>query len=74
VRIAALEAERLTPVPRASHVVGVDVDDLALAVAYLTEAATAAMHGRKPPLMSTDTAVAYQRLESAVRGHAWTAA
>lgn len=73
-RIAALEAERLAPVPRASHVIGVDVDDLALAMDYLAEVVTAARCGRKPPEMSGDTAVAWQRLESAVRGHVRTAA
>jgi hypothetical protein len=73
-RIAALEAERLAPVPRASHVIGVDVDDLALAMDYLAEVVTATQCGRKPPAMSGDTAVAWQRLESAVRGHVRTAA
>ena len=73
-RIAALEAERLAPVPRASHVIGVDVDDLALAVEYLAEIATALARGHRPPAMRGDTAVAWQRLESAVRGHVRTAA
>jgi hypothetical protein len=73
-RIAALEAERLAPVPRASHVIGVDVDDLALAVSYLAEVVTAAARGHRPPAMSGDTALAWQRLESAVRGHVRTAA
>lgn len=73
-RIAALEAERLAPVPRASHVIGVDADDLALAIEYLAEVVTAAARGHRPPAMSGDTAVAWQRLESAVRGHVRTAA
>jgi hypothetical protein len=33
-RLAVLEAERLTPVPRATHTAAVDVDDLALVAAY----------------------------------------
>ena len=73
-RIAALEAERLAPVPRASHAIGVDVDDLALAVEFLAEVVTAAARGHRPPAMSGETAVAWQRLESAVRGHVRTAA
>jgi hypothetical protein len=73
-RIAALEAERLAPVPRASHVIGVDVDDLALAIDYLAGVVTAAARGNRPPAMSGETAVAWQRLESAVRGYVRTAA
>jgi hypothetical protein len=73
-RLAVLEAERLAPVPRASHVVAVDVDDLALAVDYLAEVAVAVRRGRQPPAMSGDVAIAYQLLEAAVRGRAWAAA
>jgi hypothetical protein len=67
-RLAALEAERLAPVPRASHVVGVDVDDLALVVGYI---ATIAAASRRSPVavMSGDVAVACQRLDAAVRAH-----
>jgi hypothetical protein len=73
-RVAALVAESLAPVPRASHVAAVDVDDLAHAVDYIAEAAAAAQSGRRAPVMSADTAIAYQRLETAVRAHVRTAA
>jgi hypothetical protein len=69
-RLEALEAERLAPVPRASHVVAVDVDDLALVTDYAAAAASAARRGRKPEAMSGDTAVAWQRLDTAARSHA----
>lgn len=35
--LESLEAERLTPVPRASHVVAVDVDDLCVLLDYARE-------------------------------------
>ena len=73
-RVAALVAESLAPVPRASHVAAVDVDDLALVVDYVAEAAAAAQSGRRAPVMSAGTAIAYQRLETAVRAHARAAA
>jgi hypothetical protein len=73
-RVAALVAESLAPVPRASHSVAVDVDDLALAADYMAEAAEAARHGRKAPVMDAATAVAWQKLDTAVRGHARAAA
>lgn len=73
-RLAALEAERLAPVPRASHVIAVDVDDLALVVDYLAEVATAIRRGRRPLAMSSDVAIAYQLIEAAVCGRARPAA
>lgn len=73
-RLAVLEAERLAPVPRASHVAAVDVDDLALVAAYAADAATAAEAGRRAEAMSADTAIAWQRLDAVVRGRAWSAA
>jgi hypothetical protein len=69
-RLAVLEAERLAPVPRASHVAAVDVDDLALLAAYAAGAAVSAAAGRKAEAMSADTAVAWQRIDAAVRGRA----
>jgi hypothetical protein len=73
-RVAALVAESLAPVPRASHIAAVDVDHLALVTAYIAEVAAAAQSGRRAPVMSADTAIAYQRLETAVRAHVRTAA
>jgi hypothetical protein len=49
--VDALEAERLAPVPRASHAVGVNVNDLALLL----------RHARATK-MSADTASACHRL------------
>jgi hypothetical protein len=69
-RVAVLEAERLAPVPRASHVAAVDVDDLALLAEYAAGAAVSAAAGRKADPMSADTAVAWQRIDAAVRGRA----
>jgi hypothetical protein len=66
--VEALEAERLAPVPRASHIVGVDVDDLALVLEH-TRAAdvnrSIAQDG-----MSGEVAAAHRRLDQAIRGHA----
>ena len=73
-RVAALVAESLAPVPRASHVAAVDVDHLALVVDYAAAAAAAAHAGHRAPVMSANTAIAYQRLEAAVRAHARAAA
>lgn len=73
-RVAALVAESLAPVPRASRVAAVDVDHLALVTAYVAEVAAAAHAGRRAPVMSADTAIAYQRLETVVRTHARAAA
>jgi hypothetical protein len=73
-RLAVLEAERLAPVPRASHVVAADVSDLALVAAYAADAAVSAAAGRKADPMSADTAVAWQRLDAVVCGHGRTAA
>jgi hypothetical protein len=56
VAVGALEAERLAPVPRASHVAAVDVDDLCLLLAHASATA-----------MSADTATAYQRLVAVAR-------
>jgi len=72
--LAVLEAERLAPVPRASHAVAVDVDDLALVAAYAADAATSAAAGRRPGPMSTDTAIAWQRLDAVIRSRARSAA
>jgi hypothetical protein len=71
--LAVLEAERLAPVPRASHVVAVDVDDLALVAGYAADAAAAAASSRRPEPMSADAAVAWQRVDAAVRSRARTA-
>jgi hypothetical protein len=61
--VAALEAERLAPVPRASRAVAVDVDDLALVLEALHEDADwRRVHG--------DVAAAFGRLERAVRRQA----
>lgn len=73
-RVAALVAESLTPVPRASRAVAVDVDDLALAADYMAEAAAAARARRPAPRMDAAVAVAWQKLDTAVRGHAWASA
>jgi hypothetical protein len=72
--VAALVAESLTPVPRASHVAAVDVDDLALITGYIAEVAASVQSGRQAPAMSAEASVAWQRLESAVRCHARAAA
>jgi hypothetical protein len=58
-RVAALEAERLAPVPRASHTAGVDAGDLALVLDYVRASAG-----------GTRVAAACARLEAAVRRHA----
>jgi hypothetical protein len=55
-RIAALEAERLAPVPRASHAVGVDAEDLALVLDYVLVSAG-----------GPRVAAACRRLEAVVR-------
>jgi hypothetical protein len=73
-RLAVLEAERLAPVPRASHAAAVDVDDLALVAAYAAGAAAAAASGRRAEPMSAAAAVAWQRLDAAVRAHVRAAA
>jgi len=67
-RVAALVAESLAPVPRASHAVAVDVGHLALVVDYIADVAAASQSGRRAPLMSADTAIAYQWLETVARG------
>jgi hypothetical protein len=73
-RVAALVAESLAPVPRASHVAAVDVDDLALVTGYMALVAGSVQSGRRAPAMSADAATAWQRLDTAVRAHARTAA
>lgn len=73
-RVAALVAESLIPVPRPSHSVAVDVDHLALAADYIAEAVEAARRGRQAPVMDAATAVAWQKLDTAVRGHVRAAA
>jgi hypothetical protein len=62
--VEGLEAERLAPVPRASHTVGVDVDDLALVLEHTREVGHTAHDA-----MSSDVAAAYQRLAYVVCGH-----
>jgi hypothetical protein len=74
-RLAALEAERLAPVPRASHAVGVDLDDLALVLRYVRATLRAARLGgplARPaaPLMSREAIDACQRLEASIAGRA----
>jgi hypothetical protein len=73
-RVAALVAESLAPVPRASRIAAVDVEDLALAVDYMAAAAVAARRGRRAPEMSAAASVAWGKLDTAVRGREWTAA
>ena len=70
-RIAALEAERLAPVPRASHVVGVDAADLALVLAHV-RASASGPRGKTIPaaVMGSDVAAACWRLDAAIRAHA----
>ncbi|MGH3189619.1 MAG: hypothetical protein ACRDPY_17880 [Streptosporangiaceae bacterium] len=70
-RIAALQAERLAPVPRASHSVGVDAADLALILAHVRASATT-LRGKNSPAtrMAGDVAAAYGRLVSAARAYA----
>ena len=65
--VSRLEAERLIPVPRASHAVAVDVDDLALLLHHLTRGRDG--RGRPGP-MSSAAAAACSRLQSVVRCHA----
>ncbi len=74
-RLASLEAERLAPVPRASHAVGVDVGDLALVLHHVQASLRATSLGgpRARPvagLMSGEVIAAYHRLEAAVAGRA----
>ena len=73
-RVAALVAESLAPVPRASHVAAVDVDDLALIAGYIADVAASVQAGHRAPAMNADTAIAWQRLETTVRAHARAAA
>ena len=61
-RLRQLDAERLAPVPRASHAVAIDVDDLALVLAHVGEHTFLNR-------MRADTAAAYGRLHSTVRRH-----
>ena len=69
-RVAALVAESLAPVPRASHSVAVDADDLSLVVRYAAEAAAAARSGRRAPAMSADTEAACRQLKAVTRARA----
>lgn len=73
-RLADLEAERLAPVPRATHAVAVDVDDLALLADYAAAVLSASTAKTSVPAMSGDTAVAWQRIETVVRAHGRSAA
>jgi hypothetical protein len=59
--VAALEAERLAPVPRNSHAVAVDAVDLTLVLDH------AQATGR---VMTGDVASAYQKLACVIRAHA----
>jgi hypothetical protein len=69
-RVAALEAERLAPVPRASHAVGVNVDDLALVLHYVRATRPGDPGARRAAEpMSGDAIAACHRLEAAVAGH-----
>jgi hypothetical protein len=72
-RVAALEAERLAPVPRAAHAVGVDAADLALVLDCL-RASAAGPRGTNiaAAVMGSETAAAYWRLDAAIRAHAAT--
>ena len=73
--LAALEAERLPPVPCASHAVGVDIDDLALVLDCVRADVTGAWRkNQAPPVMTGDVVAAWQRLDAAVRAHAVPAA
>jgi hypothetical protein len=65
--VEALEAERLAPVPRASHTVGIDVDDLALVLEHTR--ATDLNRSIAQDRMSGEVAAAYRRLDQAIRGH-----
>lgn len=58
--VETLEAERLAPVPRASHTVGVDIDDLVLVLE----------HARNAAGMTGDVALASLRLSSAIQAYA----
>ena len=74
-RLAALEAERLAPVPRASHAVGVDAGDLALVLHHVQASLRATSLGgpRARPVacaMSSEVIAAYHRLKAAVAGRA----
>ena len=70
IRLAALEAERLAPVPRASHAVGVDADDLALILAHIRASARPPRPDTPTAMMGADVAAAYRRLAAAVRAYA----
>lgn len=59
-RIAELQAERLAPVPRASHAVAVDVDDLVVVLDHLRQ------HGGRALPQVWE---ALGRLEKTVRSH-----
>jgi len=63
IAVEHLEAERLAPVPRNSHAVAVDVDDLALLLEHVHEHT---LHGP----MRGEAAAAYGRLDKTVRCHA----
>lgn len=65
--VEALEAERLAPVPRATHTVGVDIDDLALVLEHTWAADVNRRVARDG--MSGEVAAAYRRLDQAIRGH-----
>ncbi len=69
-RVAALEAERLAPIPRALHAVGVDAGDLALILAHV-RASAVGPRGKNIPAaaMGGDVIAAYWRLAAVVRAH-----
>jgi hypothetical protein len=66
--VEALEAERLAPVPRSSHTVGVDVNDLALVLKHTR--AAGANRSIAQDGITGEVAAAYHRLDLAIRGHA----
>lgn len=72
-RLAALEAERLAPVPRASHAIAVDADDLAVVLHHVRASLRATRLGGPRALpavaMNGDAIAAYHRLEAAVASH-----
>jgi hypothetical protein len=64
-RVAALEAERLAPVPRAAHAVAIDATDLLLVLEHLQEVARPA----RGLATSPEVTGAWLRLEAAARSH-----
>lgn len=65
-RVDALEAERLAPVPRASHAVAIDATDLILVLDHL-RVLRARLTGSRP---DAEVAAACGRLDAVARPHA----